>query len=219
MPDWNGLVRKRLKLVHLSPAQQDATIAELTSHLEDLYADYRGRGLNDSEATQRALQEIPDWRGLAENIERSKQEQSMNRRTKQFWLPGLINLAIAMFVLMFEVRMDLHPRIYNTRFADMMLYIPWLLALPFCGGFAAYLCRRAGGDRVARLATASFPAAAYLGCFVLVLPIARFGPDHFVAWGAVAVVVSCWVILPGIALLLGALPFLRTSQPSEAPSR
>ncbi len=212
MPDWTRLVRERLNLKGLSPEDQQQATAELASHLDDLCQEYRTQGLNESEARARALNEVTDWRTLARAIHRTKcEEEPMNRRSKQFWLPGMINLTIAMAILMFEVRMDLHPHVYNTRFADMMLYIPWLLALPFCGAFAAYLCRRAGGDRVARLVTASFPAAAYLGCFALVLPIARFGPDHFVSWGAVAVVVSGWVILPGAALLLGALPFLRTS--------
>ena len=219
-PDWSALLRERLDLKSLSPQDQQQTTAELASHLDDLCEEYRLQGLSETEAVARAINTVTDWPALASAIQRAKREEEpMNRRTRQFWLPGIINLMIAMLGLMFEVRMDSHPRIYNTRFADMMLYIPWLLALPFCGAFAAYLCRRAGGDRAARLATASFPAAAYLGCFVLVLPIARFGPDHFVAWGAVAVVVFCWAILPGIALLLGALPFLRTSPPSEALSR
>jgi hypothetical protein len=98
MGDWSKLVRERLNLADLPLAQQDETIAELASHLDDLYA-HRERGLDESEATQRAIQEVPDWRSLARHIQRAKQEESMNHRTKQLWLPGLINLTIALCVV------------------------------------------------------------------------------------------------------------------------
>ncbi len=221
MGNWNKIVRERLHLAGLFPAQQDEIITEIASHLDDLCAQYRERGLSESEATERAIHEVTDWRGLAENIERSKQEEPMNRRTKQLWLPGLINLTAAMLVLLFEVRLDFHPRVLTEHSGTMLFYIPfyvpWLASLPFCGALAAYVCRRAGGDPWTRLASASFPAAAYLGFFALVLPIACFGP-HFVPWGAVAVVVCAWVLIPGAALLLGALPFLGRSRPVESPA-
>ena len=218
MRDWDELVRERLNLAGLSPAQQDETITELASHLDDLYSEYRDRGLNESEATKRAIHEVTDWRSLAKNIQHTKQEESMNHRTRQLWLPGLINLTIAMAVLMFEVRTDLHPRFYITHAPAMLVYIPWvwILSLPFCGALAAYLCRHAGGGRLARLATASLPAAGYFGCFILVLLVAQFGPDAPVPWGAVGILVSTWALMPAAALLLGALPFLGSSQKLSA---
>ena len=102
MGDWNELVGDRLDLKSLSQEEQEQTIAELAGHLDDLYSEYRERGLNESEATQRAIHEVTDWHGLAKNIRRAKEEESVNHRTKQLWLPGLINLTAAMLVLLFE---------------------------------------------------------------------------------------------------------------------
>jgi hypothetical protein len=220
MPDWTRLVRERLDIEDLSPNQQKDTIAELASHLDDVYAEYRERGLNESESTQRAIQEVPDWRSLARHIRRAKQEEGMNHRTQQLWLPAMINLTIAMAVLTFEVRMDLHPQFYVTHSPAMLIYVPWIwiVSLPFCGALAAYLCRRAGGDRLVRLATASFPAAGYFGCFMLVLLVAQFGPDAPVPWGVVGMLVSTWALMPAAALLLGALPFLKAGKPAGSPA-
>jgi len=220
MRDWNQLVRERLNLAEVSPAQQDETITELASHLDDLYSEYRERGLNESEATKRAILEVTDWRSLARNIRRAKQEESMNHRTKQLWLPGMINLTIAMAVLMFEVRRDLHPRFYVTHSPATLIYIPWvwILSLPFCGALAAYLCRHAGGDRLARFAAASFPVVGYFGCFILALLVAPFAPDGPIPWSAVGILVSTWALMPAAALLLGALPFLSTGKPAESPA-
>jgi hypothetical protein len=221
MPDWTRLVRERLDLRSLSPEEQEQTTAELASHLDDLCGEYRAEGLSESEAVTRAIHEVTDWHGLAKNIQRAKQEETMNPRTKQLWLPGLINLTAAMLVSLFEVHLDFHPRVLTEHSGTMLFYIPfytpWLASLPFCGALAAYLCRRAGGDLWTRLASASFPAAAYLGFFALVLPIACFGP-HFVPWATVAVVVCAWVLMPAAALLLGALPFLSTGKPAGSPA-
>jgi hypothetical protein len=220
MPDWTRLVRERLDLEDLSPDQQKDTIAELASHLDDLFEEYRAQGLNESDASARAMQEVSDWQGLAKTIRRARREETMNHRTKQLWLPAMINLTIAMAVLTFEVRMDLHPQFYVTHSPAMLIYVPWIwiVSLPFCGALAAYLCRRAGGDRLVRLATASFPAAGYFGCFILVLLVAQFGPDAPVAWGAVGILVSTWALMPAAALLLGALPFLRAGKPAGSPA-
>ena len=84
MPDWNALVRQQLSLAEFSPAQQDEIAAELASHLDDLYGERRKQGLSESEAVARALQEVPDWQGLAKTIQRAKREEGiMNDRTKR----------------------------------------------------------------------------------------------------------------------------------------
>src|ERR1700693_5896582 len=109
MSDWNALVRERLDLTNLSPEEQKQIVSELASHLDDLFEEYRAHGLSESEAVTRAIHEVTDWRGLAQNIQRAKQEESMNPRTKQLWLPGLVNLTIAMVLLMLEIRTGVQP--------------------------------------------------------------------------------------------------------------
>ena len=208
MPDWSALVRAHLKLTSLSEETEREIIAELAAHLNDLQREYRAQGLGDSQAAERALSEVTDWRAFAQSIQRAKcAEEPMNSRTKQLWLPGLINLTTAMLVLLFEVHQNLNPWIYTTHSLFVPVYLPWLVSLPLCGALSAYLCRRAGGDLMARLTTAAFPAVAYLACFALVFLITLFG-THTAPLTAFAVVVCGWVVVPAAASLLGALPFL-----------
>jgi hypothetical protein len=212
MPNWKSPLSSRLNLSRLSPQLRDEIIAELGSYLDDLYQHYCAQGLSDAKAEVLALNEINDARRLSQNIQRAKNgEDAMNHRTKQLWLPGLINLTVAMLILMFEVRTDLNPHLYHTQFGSIPIYFPWLATLPFCGALAAYFSRRAGGDLWKRLATASFPASAYLGCIALVFLVTRFTPDHSAPLGVTAIVIATWALIPGAALLLGALPFLRAS--------
>ena len=211
MRDWNALVRKRLSLAALSPEQRDETIAELASHLEDLCEDYRTHGLSEAEAVTRAIHEVTDWCGLARTIQRVKRKEGrMNDRIRHLWLPGFVSLTGAVLVFAALIRLGVQPHIYYTRHAAMMFYFPWLAALPLCGAAGAHLSRRAGGERKACLACGLFPAVVLLisiGCIVLSANI--FGTDGFIAPPALAIVVATWILLPGAALLLGTLPFLR----------
>ena len=141
MRDWNALVRERLSLAALSPEQRDETIAELTSHLDDLCEDYRTHGLSEPEAVTRAIHDVTDWRGLAKTIQRVKRkEEHMNDRIRHLWLPGFVSLTGAVLVFAALIRLGVQPHIYYTRHAAMMFYLPLLAALPLCG---AALHRRA----------------------------------------------------------------------------
>ena len=211
MPDWNALVRKRLHLADLSPEQQKETIAELAGHLDDLYAEYCAQGFSESEAITRAVREVIDWQVFAKTIQRAKlKEGSMNDRTRHLWLPGFVSLSGAVLVFATLIRLGVQPHIYYARHTTLIFYFPWLAALPFCGAAGAYLSRRAGGERLACLLCGLFPAAAFLtsiGCILLFVRI--FGTDGAIAPPALAIVIGTWILLPGAALLLGALPFLR----------
>jgi hypothetical protein len=211
MPDWSALVRQRLNLTGLSPDEQEETIAELAYHLDDLYQECLTRGMTESEAITGAVHEVSDWQHLSKTIKHAKcKEGSMNNRTQHLWLPGFVSLTGAVLVFATLTRFDVQPHIYYTRHAALILYFPWLAALPFCGAAAAYLCRRAGGERWACLVCGLFPAAVFLmsiGCIVLFARI--FGTDGVITPPALAIVVVTWILLPGAALLLGVLPFLR----------
>jgi hypothetical protein len=218
MPEWNALVRERLHLAGLSPQQQQETIAELEAHLDDLYAECCTQGLSESEAVTRAVHEVVDWQGLAKTIQRAKlKEGSMNDRTRHLWLPGFVSLSGAVLVFATLIRLGVQPHIYYARHAALIFYFPWLAALPFCGAAGAYLSRRSGGERLACLLCGLFPAAVFLTSIGSILLFARiFGTDGVIAPPALAIVVGTWILLPGAALLLGALPFLR---PSESGNR
>lgn len=104
MPDWKELVRGRMRGLALPPAERDDVIRELAAHLEECYAQARSEGLNQDEAFNVAMEEIPevkDWQGLAAAICNAKQENAMNDRTKTVWLPGIALLFGAGLLLVF----------------------------------------------------------------------------------------------------------------------
>src|SRR5271170_1688676 len=98
MPDWNEVVRERLLPLDLPSEKTREVVAELTAHLEDFYEEQIRNGIGESEAQQRTLNEVARWRLLAKNIQRVKREEgTMNARTKQLWLPGIVSLTTAIF--------------------------------------------------------------------------------------------------------------------------
>ena len=130
----------------------------------------------------------------------------MNRRTAIFWLPALISLAAAMTCLAIVTFVAMQPRFLERGLATSLAYVPWLSTLPFCGAAGAYLSRRGGGGRLASLAAALFPMIAITG---LVSLLAFIGEFVFAQprWFYISSAVLMGAILPGTALLIGAVPF------------
>jgi hypothetical protein len=96
MPDWKALVREHAGSFGLPHELEEEVVAELAGHLQDLYEEGREQGLCQSEAIDRSLEQVCDWRRLAQQIERAKCEEGiMNHRTKALWLPGMIGMAQA----------------------------------------------------------------------------------------------------------------------------
>jgi hypothetical protein len=215
MPDWNQVVREGLSLVDLTPAEQKEIIAELASHLDDLYEQCRTQGMSESQAVTRTRNEIRNWAGLARTIQRAKhKERNMNDRSKHLWLPGLASLIAAAVLLVLEIRLGIRDCFVHLPLA-MTAIFSWLANMLLCGGVAAYLSRRGGGTRRARLTSALFPAGAFFVCFCLVLVARLFEADPFITLSAFAITACNWVLFPGAALLLGALPFLGAPPMSE----
>lgn len=137
----------------------------------------------------------------------------MNHRTKSLWLPGIVTLLGASIFLMMLQRLGFQPRLVRTGNVAMLFYWPWLAGLPVFGGLGAYLSQRAQGPVRAQLAAAAAPALVILVTFFLILPwglaIDGFSAIRFVYLG---IGVANWVAIPGVALLAGALPFLRTAK-------
>lgn len=223
MVDWIALVEKQLGRLNVTRAQREEIAAELAGHLEDLEEEGRAAGLSESEAMCRALNEAGDWCRLAREIRHTKhQEEQMNQRTRALWLPGAVSLAATMGWLMILTRTDFEPRLLWLDGRALVLYLPWLAVLPLFGAAGAYLSRRGRGEPVARLAAGLFPAVAMLGLLCSILPAAlildRAVRAHFMLVGF-AVAVFNWVALPGFALMLGVLPFLRIPRRATAGPR
>ena len=87
MPDWKKLLRERMPSL---AADDHDVITELAAHLEEAYEEAQARGHNRNSAIAFALQQVHDWRALAADIRRAKQEKHpMNNLTKKVWLPAI----------------------------------------------------------------------------------------------------------------------------------
>jgi hypothetical protein len=211
MHDWKQIVGNSLGSLQLSAREQKETVAELAGHLEELYESLRAGGLPEQEALERCVSQLSEARLAARNFERAKREEgTMNHRSKTLWLPGLVALTLASVFLMVLQRFgSLQPRIYRVDDGILVLHLPWLMLLPFCGAAGAYLSRRAGGRSLNCLVAGVFPALIMLGVFCLMLPIGiviqqnAYIIHHPLYFG---LALLNWTVLPGAVLLLGAIP-------------
>jgi hypothetical protein len=198
----------------LPETEQQAVIAELAAHLEDLYNEQIQNGGTESEARKKVMNEVAQWRPLARKIQHAKsKEKTMNPRTRQLWLPSLVSLTTAMLSLMAMTTLG-KPYLFYSHHVITTVYFPWLASLPLCGAAAAYLSARAGGARRARLASTLCPAVALLAVFCFIFMAGIVGADHALTFNGFLLFVWNWVFLPGTSLLLGALPFLSEQKPS-----
>jgi hypothetical protein len=90
----------------------------------------------------------------------------------------------------------------------MFFYGTWLGVLPLWGALGAYLSRRAGASILIRLIATLAPVLWLLATSVIGEPIelAVNGLGHLRYFGYG---ITQWIVIPGAALSLGALPFLR----------
>jgi hypothetical protein len=226
MPEWKRIVRENLNL-GLGAQQREEVVGEVASHLEDLHDHLRAHGLSECEASRLALEEVGDWKGLGRKIEHAKREEDeMNSRTKTLWLPGLMAFAASSILLMIlqrvtmarpallatlEHAIPLRPTLWWKNQSDV-IYLCWWVLLPLCGGAGAYLSRRAGGTRLACAAASVFPSIVTLCIFTFIIPISLvIDKNSYVVRHPLYFMLAMvnWIMVPGLALILGALPFLQ----------
>lgn len=226
-PDWREEASRKLAAAKFSPSEREEVSRELAGHLEDLCSDALARGLDDFAAMQIAAAELHEDKYLGVHLYRARKENAMNLndRTKRLWLPGLTTLLASAASLMILQLAGLRPYFGTVWFRGdsmtphsvysyLMFYVPWLCVLPFLGAASAYWSRRVGSGRAARLAVGLFPAFVFLAIFLVFVPASlAMGrlPSADVFIPAFAGLIVSWVIIPGAALLLGVLPFLRGS--------
>lgn len=154
----------------------------------------------------------------------------LNQRTRSLWLPGLISLTAASLLMFAEEMVLVHDSSFY--FTDISLrpshlvsglprwfYFLWLLAQVVCGALGAFLSRSMGGTRASRIAAGAFPAIAMFLLCGLVIPIsAVFEHNVFVFRhpSGIALGILLWAAAPGVALLVGASPFLGEPKIVEA---
>jgi hypothetical protein len=224
-PDWETLVREQLKGSPRSCVQE--VIAELAAHLEEVYEDARAGGSSEIEAMQRALQEVEDWDVLAARIARAKSEEdsmnlnTLNQRTRSLWLPALASLLAASLFLFLLTEISLQPpllvRLHSG--AGQWLYAVWIIGQIAFGALGAFLSRRVGGSRMARIVAGTFPAIVMLAACLVVIPVsALLEHNDFIFHnpGRLWLGAFLWAVVPGVTLLLGAAPFLKESTLRQA---
>ncbi len=217
--DWTQLVRERLGALGLAPQLKEEVVAELAAHLDDRFADGVRSGMSESEAVAMALEEVPDWVVLNQEISAAK-EGPMNERTRSLWLPGMTML-ISAFILMsaFARLVGDEDDVVRLRGAltdsstAMFIFMAWLVMYGVFGALGAHWSRRAGGSARTRFLAGIFPVALHVVIFVAVftatsLQVSPRTPEWLVPSFLLRVFLT-FILLPGIALGVGALPFLR----------
>ncbi|HKN61022.1 MAG TPA: hypothetical protein VJW93_07590 [Candidatus Acidoferrales bacterium] len=220
--DWRKLVLEKIGRLDLPPSQRDEIAAELASHLEEVREEKRAQGLPESEAIERTLSEVFDWNDLARRIHRAKREEGIvNDRTKHLWLPGLASVSAAVAIEVALARLSYEPFNIARSHTTQIMYGLWLVGQLFCGAAGAFLSRRAGGSRSARIAAALFTSGVLLATMFVVIAICAIGRATGLAFTALDMSlrikpVFVVVLVPSIAMLLGALPFLSDQKESAA---
>ncbi len=204
-------IRRELAGLVLGPEERKEIVAELASHLDEVFDGLLRKGVGEEEALRRTLSQAGSWQNLRRDIQAARSEENtMTNRVRQFWLPGLVTFVLSGGALGLLEKFGPRPWIVTLRgvLPVGLLYIPWLLLLPLIGALGAYLSHRAGGSRRAVFSSIVFPVLPILISILLVLPVSLFS-DHFMAHmiGPMSLVMALlgWVLVPGAALLVGGL--------------
>jgi len=230
VPEWSQLVRERLGVLGIAAEIENEVVAELASHLEDrCYVAIRA-GLTEPAAIAKALEEVPDWIALNHEILAAKKEEPMNERTRSLWLPGMTML-ISAFILMSAVARVVGDEDDVVRLRDalthpsaaMFIFAAWLVMYGVFGAVGAHWSRRAGGSASARLLAGIFPIALHLVIFVALftatsLQVSPRTPEWLVPSFLLRVFLT-FILLPGVALAIGTLPFLRNYSTRSSQSQ
>lgn len=218
MPDFAAIVRRQLPLEGVE-AQRAADIhAELASHLADVYADARASGHAEEEALRLALAQVTNWTALAHGVTRAANEdRMMSYHMKTLWLPGLTMLGGSAAVLL-AIGWLMPGTWWANRDAssDVAAGTAAIVLYVLLGAMGAAWSRRVGGTWRERLGAGLLPIALHLAVVTVAILANVFAelrqhPAH--ALNPQLRLLVVFVLVPGLALSLGAAPFLR--QPSR----
>ena len=215
------LVRELLGDLGIAPLLEEEVVAELAGHLEDVRVTSLRSGRPEAEAVAKALEEVPNWVALNQEISAAK-GGPMRERTMQLWLPGLAMLISSAVLQMLLLKM-IPPTSWVQPKVPLLIGGSWLLVYLAIGALGANWSRQAGGDIITRFLAGIFPVALHLAIFISVLiamslqDIPR-SPEYLQVSFQLKVFVS-FVVLPGIAHAAGTLPFLSNRPSESAPSR
>jgi len=214
MPDWQKLVDERLAGLALGAKEKAEVHAELAAHLEESYEALCQRGLSESEATDRTIGQVSDWRDLQRKILIARTGGLMKKRLQQLWIPGFLTFILSTSSLAIVQRLGFRPLIssWHGTPSTVLISVPWLLSLPFLGALGAYFSARAGAARRIILAASTFPVLALAAALVLMFPIDLIVEPivgNHVDFASVATAIlkdgTSWLLVPEAALFVGGL--------------
>jgi hypothetical protein len=152
----------------------------------------------------------------------------MKRRVKNLWLPGIVTSFASVALLGVLDRAGVKPlTIFISVGQTLYLDLFWLLALPLLGALGAWWSKRAGGRPWERALAGIFPASPVapavmvmvcLGAFPVALVIHSHVPLRLLL-SSFGLGLLNYSLIPGVALFLGALPFLKQRRQAAIVSR
>jgi hypothetical protein len=128
-------------------------------------------------------------------------------RTKRLWLSVTVTWLGTSLSFIVLRRID-RPELILRRPIPVIFSLPWLATLVVVGAAGAYLAQRAGATRKTRLMVATSPALLLSILMLLLLPWGMAVAGYRWALVFFAMDAETWAVVPGLALLLGAMPFL-----------
>ncbi len=137
-------------------------------------------------------------------------------------VPGVVTLAAHGFLIaIFSYTGQFQKTLWMTPTFSLQIYsLFWALMVPI-GSLGAYLSRRAGGRNVDRLIAALFIVVGKCAGYILLVPFVLLvsGPSSFHAvYGGWAFILVKYIFAPGLALSLGAIPYLGETKLSASRS-
>ena len=146
----------------------------------------------------------------------SRKLKVMNTRAKTLWIPGLVSLTVSMvWRTILQQTAGLPQNLVNHAGLSPQRYVLWLIALPLFGATSAYLSRHSGGNRSSAATAAVFPSIIMMPLWT-VLATRMVHPSPAQWFGLLSGVLN-WIVLPGIAALVGASPFLKSHSVADNP--
>ena len=144
----------------------------------------------------------------------------MTAHAKTILIPGMTMLIVSTFLGLLALRV-VPPIVWVSPRAPVVVPVIWLLFYCGVGAVGAYWSRRVGGGATARFLSGIFAAAQHLWIFLAVVIATRVvpppGPPEDFSFSALATRFVGFVVLPGIALAIGTLPFLRDGKHRATP--
>jgi hypothetical protein len=135
------------------------------------------------------------------------------RKLQTLFIPGAATLgALGLLVALFSYLGQFQKTLWKEATFSLPIYcVFWICMVPI-SSLGAYLSRRAGGSCADRILASLFIVLGKSIGYVLLVPLTLLisGPSSFRSvYGGWDFILVKYIIAPGLALVLGAAPFVR----------